>query len=369
MKKLSFVIVGSGWRSLFYVRIAKRFPELFELKYMLCRTQEKADAIAREYDISTTTSEYACEQTQPDFVVVAVTKGTLFAEVKKWSDKGYPVLSETPVAVSVAELKEIWNMIRQGARIQIAEQYHRYPLIAAGLRAISEGRIAEPQVVTLSVAHDYHAISLIRRMLQPDNPMGLQLQFLRGERYVFPITETNSRTGVITDGRVKDSERIVITLQFENGKLAFYDFDKVQYHSSIRARHLNVQGQDGEWNDTMLRYVNDQYIPIVEKVTSYLNPKYRCVETEELREFSLEWKSFISMDDVQDEYAMATMMLDMGEYIAHGKEIYPLAEALEDEYIWLLMQEVIKKPGERIFPEIMPWNKEKMIEYDKRIRN
>lgn len=355
MKTLSFVIVGSGWRSLFYVRIAKRFPELFKLKYMLCRTQEKADAIAREYDISTTTSEYACEQAEPDFVVVAVTKGTLFAEVKKWSDKGYPVLSETPAAVSVAELKEIWNMVQQGARIQIAEQYHRYPLMAAGLRAISEGKIAEPHAVMLSVAHDYHAISLIRRMLQPNNPIQLQLKYLRGERYVFPVTETNSRAGAVTDGRVKDSERIVISLQFENGKVALYDFDKVQYHSFIRARHLNVQGQNGEWNDTMLRYVNNQYTPVFEKVSSYLNPKYKCVEAEELLESGLEWKPFISMDDVQDEYAMATMLLDMGEYIAHGKEIYPLAEALEDEYIWLLMQEAIKNPGERIFPEIMPW--------------
>ena len=71
MKPLSFIIVGSGWRSLFYVRIAKQFPQLFELKYMLCRTQEKADRIAAEHGITATTSEKLCEQAKPDFVVIA----------------------------------------------------------------------------------------------------------------------------------------------------------------------------------------------------------------------------------------------------------------------------------------------------------
>ena len=35
MKKTSFAIVGSGWRSLYFVRIAKALPERFELRAML----------------------------------------------------------------------------------------------------------------------------------------------------------------------------------------------------------------------------------------------------------------------------------------------------------------------------------------------
>ena len=355
MKPLSFIIVGSGWRSLFYVRIAKRFPELFELKYMLCRTQEKAERMAAEHGIAATTSEELCEQAKPDFVVIAVTKGGLFAETKKWSKRGFPVFSETPVAASVEELKAIWEMAQRGAKIQVAEQYHRYPLMAAGLNAIKEGKIAEPHAVTLSVAHDYHGISLIRHMLEPQNPMELRLKHLYGARYRFPVTETNSRSGTITDGSIKDRERIAITLQFENGKVAFYDFDKVQYHSFIRARHLSVQGRDGEWNDTILRYVDGSHLPVEEKMTAYLNPKYACLETTELRKRCTEWSPFVIMDDEQDEYAVATMMLDMRAYIADGVEIYPLAEALEDTYLWLLFQEAVKNPNEKIVPEVMPW--------------
>ena len=43
MAKLRFVVVGSGWRSLFYWRIAQALPERFELCAMLCRTEEKAE--------------------------------------------------------------------------------------------------------------------------------------------------------------------------------------------------------------------------------------------------------------------------------------------------------------------------------------
>ena len=46
--KYHFIIVGSGWRSLYYVRIAKAMPNVFCLDAMYCRTQEKADKMAKE---------------------------------------------------------------------------------------------------------------------------------------------------------------------------------------------------------------------------------------------------------------------------------------------------------------------------------
>ena len=356
MKPLSFIIVGSGWRSLFFVRIAKRYPEQFSLKYMLCRTQEKADKMASEHEIPTTTSPEECELAKPDFVVVAVSKSTLYEETKKWAQKGFPVLCETPAADTVEDLIDLWKLVQKGAKIQIAEQYHRYPIMAAGLKAIREGRLHDPYAVHLSMAHDYHGVSLIRRMLQPNAPMSLQLECLWGEQYSFRVTETDSRYGVITDGSVKTHDRKVVTMQFSNGKMAFYDFSGVQYHSFIRARHVNVQGRDGEWNDTFLRYVDENHLPHAEEVTAWLDPAYACLDTEGLRQQSVQWKPTIVMDNEQDEYAIATMMYDMREYIAGGKEVYPMAEALEDAYLYLLMQEAINNPGCKIKPQPMPWH-------------
>lgn len=355
MAPLSFIIIGSGWRSLFYVRIARRYPQQFHLKYMLCRTQEKADRLAAEYGIPTTISVEECEAAKPDFVVVAVSKAGLYEETCKWAEKGFAVLCETPAAGSVEELKHLWELVKKGAKIQVAEQYHRYPIMAAGLKEIKEGRLHTPYAVTLSMAHDYHGVSLIRRMLEPHAPMGLKLDCLWGEQYSFMVTETDSRYGAISDGSVKARERKLVTMRFSNGKVAFYDFGGVQYHSFIRARHVNVQGRDGEWNDTQLRYVDEKYIPHVKNITAWLDPNYSCLETEELQQQSREWQPSVMMEGEQDEYAIATMMYDMRTYIEGGKEVYPMAEALEDAYLYILMQEAIKNPGSKIYPQPMPW--------------
>ena len=121
MKPLSFVIVGSGWRAMFYVRIALRYPQCFKLCYLLCRTPEKAERIHREYGIPVTTEARLCEDARPDFVVVAVDRSSKLEVTKRWLGKGFAVLSETPAALTVDELEELWALRQNGARLQIAE--------------------------------------------------------------------------------------------------------------------------------------------------------------------------------------------------------------------------------------------------------
>lgn len=355
-RPLTFVVIGSGWRSLFYARIAKKYPQEFEMKYMLCRTQEKADRMAAEHGIPTTISIEECEAVKPDFVVIAASKASLCQETMKWAKKGFVVLCETPAACTLAELKELWVLTLSGAKIQIAEQYHRYPSMAAGLEVIQRGWLNEPYAVRLSMAHDYHGVSLLRRMLQPVDPSGLHLEWIRGQQFIFSVTETDSRYGDITDGRVKESVRNVISMGFCGGKTAFYDFDGIQYHSHIRSRHVNVQGRDGEWNDTLLRYLDKEHQPHVEQLKPLLKGEYSSLETDRLKEQCSQWQPYFPMSEEEDEYAIATMMYDMREYIEKGKEVYPMAEALEDAYVFLLMQEAVKKPGEKILPEKMPWH-------------
>lgn len=357
MKPLSFIIIGSGWRSLFFARIAKQFPEQFELKYMLCRTEEKARKMQEEYGVPATTSEALCEEAKPDFVVISIRVPDSFAEIKKWSGKGYPILTETPAGGTVEHLKELWNMVQNGAKIQVAEQYHRYPFLAAGLQALKEGKIGDPHMVYLSLAHNHHGASLVRCMLQPDNSAGLRMQSISGKSYKHTVTETDSRYGAITDGRVKEFDRMVCTMEFTNGKTAVYDFSGLQYHSFIRTRHLSVKGPRGEWNDTVIRYLDPNNQSVTQEIKTRLNFKYSCLETKELQEQSKAWNPFIEMDAGQDEYAIATMMFDMREYIEKGVEVYPMAEALEDAYVTILFQQVAKNPGVQIIPEEMPWHK------------
>ena len=353
MRPLSFVIVGSGWRAMFYVRIAKRYPQWFRLHYLLCRSGEKAERIRKEYGIPVTTDERVCEDANPDFAVVAVDKASGLTVTRQWLDKGFAVLCETPAGGSEEELAALWALRQAGAKVQIAEQYIRYPLMAAGLRAVEEGRVGEPYAAELSLAHDYHAASLIRHMLSVKDFPAMRVF---GKAYTFPVEETDSRYGPVTDGTVKERRRARVTIEFANGKAAFYDFDGVQYHSFIRDRHINVRGQTGEWNDTLVRYVDAAHRPHVRELRPFLNPKYEVLHTPELIELSRVWSPDVRMENWQDEYAMATLMLDMGAFLDGGREAYPLAEALEDAYIWLLMERALAHPGQIVTSTPQPWH-------------
>ena len=354
MEPISFVIVGSGWRAMFYVRIALRYPECFKLCYLLCRTREKAERIRKEYGIPVTTDARLCEDARPDFVVIAVDRASKFAVTKQWLGKGFAVLSETPAAGTADELEELWALSQGGACLRIAEQYIRYPLIAAGLRAVRRGLLGDPHAVELSLAHDYHAASLIRHMLGFGG-QSLPAFKLCGKAYEFPVEETGSRYGAVTDGSVKQRRRVRLTLEFEGGKAAFYDFDGVQYHSAIRARHISVQGPRGEWNDTVLRYTDASHRPVREELKVWLDPAYQALDTPELLELSRVWNPEVHMESLQDEYAIATLMLDMRERAGRGG--YPLSEALEDAYTWLLMDEAARHPERTVASEHRAWQR------------
>ena len=79
-------------------------------------------------------------------------------------------------------------------------------------------------------------------------------------------------------------------------------------------------------------------------------------KAEELIEQGKTWKPSVIMDNAQDEYAIASMMYDMRAYIEEDKEVYPMAEALEDAYLYLLMKEAAGKPGCKVVAEKMPWH-------------
>ena len=353
MKKLSFVVVGSGFRAMFYGRIARTYPELFEMKYMLCRSQEKADRIRTQTGFSVTTSKEACEACRPDFVVVAVNKANIADVAEEWALRGHAVLTETPAGASLEQLERIWELReRCGCRIQVAEQYFHYPSLSVGMKYIERGDIGEPFSLYISAAHDYHGASIMRKYLS----VGQEAFAVAAKRFRFPLTETDSREGAVTDGRTTLRERDIALFEFASGKIGLYDFSGEQYHSFIRSRHIIVRGRDGELSDQVLYRLDDRHYPRTKILLPELEPRYRVLETKRIRDYVRMWKPELSLDEIEDEYAIACMLYDMGDYIASGKEIYPLRDALQDAYMWLVLQEAVQKPGKQMYARKMPWN-------------
>ena len=347
---LSYLIVGSGYRAKFYARIAKTYPALFSALF-LCRSEEKAALMQYETGVPAVCSTEEAAAFRPDFIVIAVNKTSITDVSIEWVNRGYPVLMETPAGMTREQLLQLWNLSQNSARIAVAEQYHRYPDMIAGLQAVSDGRIGTPGSAYLSLAHDYHGMSLLRRMLLTEG----ESYSIRGERTMYPVTETDSRTGPLPGNPVRERARDLVWVSFDSGKKALYDFSGVQYHSFIRSRHVLVRGDRGEWCDTVLYCLDNRGQPVREELRPVIPERYRELDTALLRDARRVPRAGLSMDNLQDEFAMASMLYDMKDFLENGTEVYPLREALEDAYFRILMEEALAEPWKEVRAGKMPW--------------
>ena len=361
MERTRIIIVGSGWRSLYYVRIAKALPQRFELCAMLCRTEQKAQRMASENGIYTTTSEEECMAMKPDFVVVVVNKASIAEVSIHWLEAGFCVLSETPAALDVKTLDRLWDFRE---KLVVNEQYRQYPIYRALLKVADSGILGGRSCLNISLAHEYHGASLMRAFL--DIKQSEQFT-VTAKTYEFPTTETLTRQDLFLDGRVALKKRTVATFCFESGKVAFYDFDGEQYRSPIRKNTLKLQGVRGEIIDDTFNYLDDSNrgkssdieISSRKVETEYENPNLHIVD--EVTGIEFEGKlvyepPFGLCGLAQDETAMATMMGKTALFAKGlGPSPYPLEEALQDAYTMILMQIAIET-GKEIRSERRIWN-------------
>lgn len=310
---IKFAVVGTGWRSRFYARIAKALPDKFELVAWLCRNEEKKETLYKEFGFFTTMDEAEVIKRSPDFIVSAVNKTSMSDVVRYWASKGFPVLSETPAALDIDTLKLMKKEVEKGYKIQVAEQYFMYPSIKAVIDEINKGTIGTPVSLSISAMHDYHAASVIRRMLDTK----LESVTITGKSFDMQVTDTKNRYETLTDGNVVTKEEKHLIMEYETGKVAFYDFMSDQYRSLIRNRYINIRGTRGEIINNTVYYLDENNLDTSK-------------ELEIINEFEQYGFS-------EDEAAIASLMLLMKDYIESGKEIYPMNEALYDAYMSILM--------------------------------
>jgi len=348
---LSYVIVGSGYRAEYFARIAVKHPGLFRAMF-LCRSAEKAAAVSARTGVPASVSLEEALDFRPDFAVIAVDREHVGDVAAEWAERGFPVVTETPAGSTVEKMKRLWALSRdKGAKIVCCEQYHRYPVLANGLRQVAEGRVGTPASAYLSLAHDYHGISLIRRML------GVQDEgyTLRGVRSTASVEATDSRYGAILDGSRAEEVRDTVHITFASGKTAVYDFAPTQYRTFLRSRHLTVRGDRGEWSDRLITCVDEEHRPQRFFVMPEIDARYRALDSQALRDIRKTWTPELFLDTEQDEFAIASILLDMESYLAGGPSPYPLEEALEDGYFWLLLNEAVSRPFEAVEAQPMPW--------------
>ncbi|MFB5675205.1 Gfo/Idh/MocA family protein [Paenibacillus terreus] len=357
MSKIEFGIVGRGWRADFYLRIAKALPQRFAVRAMLVRDEERGREIENEWGVKTYRDmDTFASSGSLAFAVVSVSKEAVPLCILELAERGIPVLTETPPAPDIPGMIALYESLRElKGRVQVAEQYLYQPMHAARISFVNSGKLGEVSQVQVSAAHGYHGISLIRQLLG----IGWEKATIRGQRFTSRIVKGPGRNGLSESEEIGESVQDIATLRFGD-KLALFDFTGEQYRSWIRKNRVVVRGSHGEVTDETFRYLRDFRTP--------LYGEFRRVDTGHNGNLEGYYHRGITANDEwiyenpfvpgrlsDDEIAIATSMMKMGDYVQGGPPCYDLEEALQDQYLSIMMQRAIES-GEEVTTTNQPWN-------------
>jgi predicted dehydrogenase len=357
MNKIKFGIIGGGWRTSFYLTIAKACPEQFEVTGVVVRDEVKGRELAAAWSVPVySTLDGLLEVDSPSFMVVSVSWASCPIVLKQLAERGVPALSETPPAPDLPALQSLHTeLTEQGARIQVAEQYPYQPMHAARQACVDSGRLGRISQAQVSAAHGYHGIALMRRLLG----VGFEPVVIRAFVFESPLIAGPNRSGAPASEQLAASKQTLATLHFESGQLGVFDFAGDQYFSWIRSPRVLIRGERGEIVNETMTYLHDYLTPIelpfVRKNAGENGNLEGYYHKGILVGEQWMYKNPLAPARLtDDELAVASCLLRMEEYVHTGKPFYSLADASQDHYLHLLMQQAVET-GEPVTSELQPW--------------
>lgn len=350
-----FAVVGAGWRTLFYLRVAAALSDHFQLAGVVTRSQKRAGEVRTAWGVDAYPSlEALLEVDRPDFVVLSVPRTATVEWLETLTNAGLPVLCETPPAADLAGLRRVHDLVRREAPIQVAEQYQYQPLHAARLAVTGGGLIGDVSMTSLAVCHDYHALSLMRRHLKITNEPAT----IRATVFHSTVETGFDTSGPRRERGTVEEARTVAIVDFGD-RLGLYDFAGEQYFSYVRADRVDLRGSSGEITDREVRRLTGLDEPTTQELRREQTGPEGDLGGYSLRGISLgdRWvyrNPFAGARLADDEIAIATSMEHMGRYVRGGPAFYGLADASQDHYLSLLLHQAAAT-GELVRTETQPW--------------
>jgi len=301
-----------------------------------------------------TTSEDLVSAQSPDFVVTSLPWGINPSAIRTLADLGMPVLSETPPATSIDEMIELWKLTQNGAKIQVAEQFWAQPHHAARIAFAHSGKLGRVSQAQISVSHGYHGTSLIRRYLG----IGFENAEITGRSLTSPIVEGPGRSGPPSEESIIDSEQTIAHLDFGD-RFGVFDFTGDQYFSYIRGQRVCIRGERGEIIDHSAAYLCDVRTPVKVSFTRQQGGMNGNLEGHYLKGIQVgeDWiyENPLAPAPLSDEeIAIGTCVLGMADYVDGGEPVYDLAEACQDRYLGICIEQAAEA-GKVIKTQTQPW--------------
>ena len=354
MNPIRFAIIGGGWRTLFFLRIARALPDRFQITGLMVRDPEKGALLEKEWGIPTFRTLNETLAAKPCFVVVSVPWAVTPVLLKELADLAVPTLAETPPAPDIEGLLALWPLVKAGARIQVAEQYNFQPIHAARLAVVKSGKLGAVTQAQVSAAHGYHGISIMRALLG----VGLQAPTITARHFTSPLVNGPGRDGPPNEENVGQSGQELAWFDYGD-KLGVFDFTGDQYFSWVRSPRILVRGERGEINNTTVRWLADCRTPITVELQRQDAGQDGNLEGYYHKGILAggEWvyrNPFVPGRLADDEIAIATCLQKMAEYADGGPDFYNLADASQDHYLGIML-DLAAAAQAPLHTELQPW--------------
>jgi predicted dehydrogenase len=337
-------IIGAGWRSEFFIRIAQLLPEKLEIVGVVARKDEVRIALAERFGVQTYSSiSQLLSKNKPDYAISSVSWDSNPSVVEELVSAGVYVLCETPPAPTLEGLQKLWAAVGSSGMVQVAEQYLSLPGHSARLAITKSGVIGDVTSVELSSTHGYHAVSIMRGFLQS----GFEPTTITTRQFQAPLVDPLSRNGFNTDLSPKNAKTTISLIDFGSGKSGVYNFVDNQWHNQLRHRRIVVRGSRGEIvDDSVIRLIEGPAITTsrIERYQLGYDLNLDGYDTEHLSfDGKVVFKNpFIGLRFMDEEIAIATLMVQMADWInGNDKAPYPLNEACQDHLVSLAIDESI----------------------------
>ncbi|GAA1256821.1 hypothetical protein GCM10009677_03810 [Sphaerisporangium rubeum] len=339
-----FGVVGSGWRSEFFLRLAEALPERLSVSGVVTRTAARGAEVEARWGVPAYRSVadmLAAER--PEYVIASVPWPVTPGATEEIVRHGVPVLAETPPAPDADGLRDLWAAVGDSGLVQVAEQYLLMPGHAARLAVLRDGVIGRVTSVQVSSTHLYHAVSLIRHMLGA----GFEDAAVHARSFTAPLADPLSKDGWSGDATPQDRATTIATLAFASGT-GLYDFTDNQWWNPLRARRIVVRGALGEIVDDRVVRLVDPRTPVESRLVRRQTGMDLNLEGFDLDHIAFDGRvvyrnEYQGARFSEDDLAVVDLLCRMTAWCrGEGPEPYPLADGCQDHLIGLAIDESLR---------------------------
>lgn len=249
----SFVLCGTGWRSLFFVRIASVLIDEFRIASIYTRREDKISELTKKgYKAYLSLGDAL--SVKHDAVIVASGEDGFYPLLKELEKRGETILSETTFSsLSPSQMEDVSRI--PGYTL---EQYWYTPLYASIKKALP--KVGKINSVYLSALHNHHAASIMRGIF-PSLEIKEVIRLLDTS---LRCLKTGSRKGMERNGEWEDYSRKITAVEFKTGETFITDFSSNQYHSYIIPSRIEIRGERGYITEKGVTYISEDGYPVRE---------------------------------------------------------------------------------------------------------